>query len=134
MNTYIIKTEPHEYSIDDLVRDHTTIWNGVTNPQAVKHIKAWNIGDRLYIYHSGEKKIVGLAMVVELPYQSPDNPRSFEAKIRFVKKYPEDLQVSLADFKANPDFADFALVRQGRLSVVLCTLEVITWLEGKGLK
>jgi predicted RNA-binding protein with PUA-like domain len=111
---YLLKTEPSTYSFADLHRDKETIWDGVSNPVAVKHLRAMNSGDRLIIYHTGDdKSAVGIATVVSNNVSDPKNP---QVKIKAGKPLPKP--VTLAEIKSNKLFADSPLVRQGRLSVV----------------
>jgi predicted RNA-binding protein with PUA-like domain len=111
---YLLKTEPFEYSFSDLQRDKTTIWDGVTNPVALKHLRGVKAEDRLVIYHTGdEKSAVGTASVVSVDASDARNPR---VKIKVDKALTKP--VTLAEVKANKLFADSPLVRQGRLSVV----------------
>ena len=111
---YLLKTEPSEYSFVDLQRDHETRWDGVSNPVALKHLRAMTSGDRLIIYETGDhKSAVGTATVVSADATDPKNPR---VKIKAEK--PLARPVTLAEIKANQLFADSPLVRQGRLSVV----------------
>jgi len=111
---YLLKTEPSEYSFADLERDESTVWDGVTNPIAVRNLRGMKKGDQLIIYHTGdEKSAVGLASVlsVEAPEGKPP-----QVKIEASKKLKRT--VSLAEIKADKRFAESPLVRQGRLSVV----------------
>jgi predicted RNA-binding protein with PUA-like domain len=110
---YLLKTEPSEYSFADLQRDQTTVWDGVTNPVAVKNLRGMKKGDELVIYHTGdEKRTVGCASVVSVDVAHPKSPR---VTIKVGKPLAP---VSLAEIKANKLFGDSPLVRQGRLSVV----------------
>jgi predicted RNA-binding protein with PUA-like domain len=114
---YLLKTEPTVYSFADLQREKTTIWDGVTNPVAVKNLRGMKPGDELVIYHTGdEKSAVGTAAVVSLETSDPRNP---QVKINVGK--PLAKPVTLAEMKSNKLFADSPLVRQGRLSVVPLT-------------
>jgi predicted RNA-binding protein with PUA-like domain len=114
---YLLKTEPTVYSFSDLQRDNTTIWDGVTNPVAVKNLRGMKPGDHLVIYHTGdEKSAVGTATVASVDDSDPRNP---QVKIKVGK--PIAKPVTLAEVKANKLFADSPLVRQGRLSVVPLT-------------
>jgi len=114
---YLLKTEPTVYSFADLQRENTTIWDGVTNPAAVKHLREMKPGEQLVIYHTGdEKSAVGTASVVSVDAPEPKNP---QVKIKAGK--PLAKPVTLAQVKANKLFADSPLVRQGRLSVVPLT-------------
>jgi len=111
---YLLKTEPTVYSFADLQRDNTTIWDGVTNPVAVKNLRAMKPGEPLVIYHTGdEKSAVGTATVVSVDATDARNP---QVKIKVGK--PIAKPVTLAEVKANKLFVDSPLVRQGRLSVV----------------
>jgi predicted RNA-binding protein with PUA-like domain len=116
---YLLKTEPTVYSFADLQRESTTIWDGVTNPVALKNLRGMKAGDGLIIYHTGdEKSAVGSATVVSVDATDPKNP---QVKIKAGKPLPQP--VTLAEIKANKLFADSPLVRQGRLSVVPLTAE-----------
>jgi predicted RNA-binding protein with PUA-like domain len=114
---YLLKTEPSEYSFADLQRDKTTVWDGVTNPVAVKHLREMIPGARLIIYETGDRKsAVGTASVVSVDATDPKKPM---VKIKAGKALPQP--VALQQIKANRLFADSPLVRQGRLSVVPLT-------------
>jgi len=111
---YLLKTEPTVYSFADLQREQATIWDGVTNPVALKNLRGMKPGEQLVIYHTGdEKSAVGTATVVSVDAGDPRNP---QVKIKVGK--PLAKPVTLATVKANHLFADSPLVRQGRLSVV----------------
>jgi predicted RNA-binding protein with PUA-like domain len=114
---YLLKTEPSEYSFEDLRRDGATLWDGVANPVAVRNLAQMQAGAKLIIYETGDRKsAVGTATVVSADASNPKNPA---VKIKAGKALAEP--VSLATIKANPLFADSPLVRQGRLSVVPLT-------------
>ena len=114
---YLLKTEPSTYSFANLQQEKTTVWDGVSNPVALKNLRAMKPGERLVIYHTGdEKSAVGTATVVSVDASDPRNP---QVKIKTGKAIAKP--VTLADAKANPLFADSPLVRQGRLSVVPLT-------------
>lgn len=111
---YLLKTEPSTYSFADLQREKMTIWDGVSNPVALKNLAKMKPGERLVIYHTGdEKSAVGTATVVSVDASDARNP---QVKIKAGKPNPKP--VTLAEAKANPLFAESPLVRQGRLSVV----------------
>lgn len=111
---YLLKTEPTVYSFADLQRDKITIWDGVTNPTAVRNLRGMKPGDQLVIYHTGdEKSAAGTATVVSVDPADPKNP---QVKINAGKALAKP--VTLAEIKANKLFAESPLVRQGRLSVV----------------
>ena len=111
---YLLKTEPSTYSFADLQREKTTIWDGVSNPVALKNLRGMKPGERLVIYHTGdEKSAVGTATVVSADTSDAKNP---QVKIKVGKANAKP--VTLAEAKANKQFAESPLVRQGRLSVV----------------
>jgi predicted RNA-binding protein with PUA-like domain len=116
---WIVKTEPSSYSWADLERDGRTVWDGVKNAQALIHLRAMREGDQVLVYHSGDQKaLVGLARVARGPYPDPklDDPKlvvvDLAAERALVRPVP------LAEIKASGKFAQLALVRQGRLSVM----------------
>ncbi|HVP43060.1 MAG TPA: EVE domain-containing protein [Terriglobales bacterium] len=114
---YLLKTEPSEYSFADLQRDKQTVWDGVTNPVALRNLREMLPGAKLVIYHTGdEKQVVGTASVLSVDASDPKNPRVKIAAGAAVKK-----PTTLAEIKANKLFKDSPLVRQGRLSVVPLT-------------
>jgi len=114
MSAYLLKTEPSEYSFADLQRDKSTVWDGVSNPVALRHLREMKAGDQLIIYETGDhKSAIGTASVISAEAADPRNP---QVKIKAGK--PLAKPVSLAEIKANRLFADSPLVRQGRLSVV----------------
>ena len=124
---YLLKTEPSTYSFADLQREQTTIWDGVSNPVALKNMRAMKAGDRLVIYHTGdEKSAVGTATVVSLDVADAKNP---QVKIKVGKANSKP--VSLTEAKANKLFADSPLARQGRLSVVPLTEAQFKFLTGQ---
>ena len=124
---YLLKTEPSVYSFADLEREKQTIWDGVTNPTAVKHLREMKPGERLVIYHTGdEKSAVGTATVVSVDDQDPKVP---QVKIKAAKAIAKPK--TLAEIKAHSLFEDSPLVRQGRLSVVPLTAAQYKWLGGE---
>lgn len=111
---YLLKTEPSEYSFADLQRDVVTVWDGVSNPAAVKNLREMKPGARLIIYETGDRKsAVGTASVVSVDASNPKNP-----VVQIKTGKPLAAPVSLAQIKTNKLFANSPLVRQGRLSVV----------------
>ena len=123
---YLFKSEPGVYSFDDLVRDGETVWDGVTNPQAVKNLRGMKPGDGLVIYHTGdEKRTVGTAAVVSVDDSDAKTPR---VKIRAGKALAQPR--TLAEMKAQKFFAESPLVRMGRLSVVPLTEQQYKWIGG----
>lgn len=127
MNYFLAKTEPSTYSIDDFEKEGTTLWDGVHNHQAITVIKTMHIGDRVFIYHSmSDKKIVGEAEVIGEPFlNSSDERFSWAVEMRFLRRINGP---SLQDFKAEPMFANFQLVRQSRLSTMVVPQEVAEWI------
>ena len=118
-SAYLLKTEPTEYSFADLLKDKETVWDGVSNPTAVKHLREMQTGAKLIIYETGDhKSAVGTATVVAVNAKDPKKP---QVKIKSGKALPE--AVSLAQIKGNKLFAQSPLVRIGRLSVVPLTEE-----------
>jgi predicted RNA-binding protein with PUA-like domain len=114
---YLLKTEPSEYSFADLERDKQTVWDGVSNPVALKHLREMKAGERLIIYETGDHKTaVGTATVVSVDPSDAKNP-----KVKIKAGHAIAKPVTLAEIKAKPLFADSPLVRQGRLSVVPLT-------------
>jgi predicted RNA-binding protein with PUA-like domain len=124
---YLLKTEPSVYSFAKLEQEKTTIWDGVTNSTAVKHLREMKPEDRLVIYHTGdEKSAVGTATVVSVDASDPKTP---QVKIKAGKATPKP--VTLAEVKGNKLFAESPLVRQGRLSVVPLTPAQYKFLTGQ---
>ncbi|MFZ0801416.1 MAG: EVE domain-containing protein [Terriglobales bacterium] len=124
---YLLKTEPSEYSFADLQRDQTTVWDGVSNPVALKNLRGMKPGERLVIYETGDhKSAVGTASVVAVDASDAKNPR---VKIKSGKALAQP--VTLAAVKANKLFADSPLVRQGRLSVVPLSAAQYGFLTGE---
>lgn len=125
MTTFLLKTEPENYSFDDLVRDQRTEWDGVRNPTALMHMRTAKKGDEAYIYHTGkERRIAGLARIVSDVYEDPSNPgltgkgdlKGPLFDIEPVKAATSP--VTLAEIKADDRFKDFDLVRLSRLSAM----------------
>jgi predicted RNA-binding protein with PUA-like domain len=119
MSYWILKTDADTYPFDRLVSERRTVWDGVSNALALKHIRSMAKGDHALIYHSGdEKALVGLARIVSDPY--PD-PKAKDSKLAVVEvEAGERLArpVTLAAIKADPAFAELGLVRMSRLSVI----------------
>ena len=120
---YLLKSEPDQYSFSDLGRDGETVWDGVTNPTAVKHLREMKPGDGLVIYHTGdERQAVGTASVVSVSVDG----KTPTVKIKAGKPLPTPH--TLTAIKQHALFADSPLVRQGRLSVVPLTAAQFEWL------
>lgn len=125
MPTFILKTEPSEYSFDDLVRDGKAAWDGISNAVALKNLRTARAGDEALIYHTGdEKAIVGLARITGAAREDPKNlgqTETGEPKFAVIEIKPvkaAKTKVTLAQLKADPRFATLGLVTHGRLSVV----------------
>jgi len=130
MRYFLAKSEPGVYSIDDLEKDGRTTWDGVTNPQAVKAIRAMRKGDRVFLYHSGGvSAVVGLADVVGEGRDDPKNPKSAVADLAF--RAHLDPPTGLAEVKQSGLFDDWALVRQNRLSTMEAPEKFVHWMRAR---
>jgi predicted RNA-binding protein with PUA-like domain len=128
MDFFLAKTEPAVYSIGRFAQEQETVWDGVKNAQAVRAIRSMKPGDRVLIYHSGgESEIVGLAEVVSAPTDDPKEPRSALVRLKFLRTL--EPPTTLAEVKGSGMFADFALVRQSRLSTMAVPETFVDWLE-----
>jgi predicted RNA-binding protein with PUA-like domain len=117
MANWLLKTEPDTYAWDDLVKEGTTPWTGVANAQAQANLRAMKPGDRAVVYHSGERRAVGIAEVVRAAYPDPNaGEGSVCVDVRAVEPLPAP--VPLEAIKQEPVFEGSVLLRQGRLSVV----------------
>jgi len=128
---WILKTEPSTYSFDRLVEERKTVWDGVSNPVALRHLREMAVGDQVMIYHTGDvKAVVGLARITRAAYPDPKDPKLVVVELEARNRLPHS--VTLASIKADPAFADLALVRMGRLSVVPVKPEQWNRLMGMG--
>jgi predicted RNA-binding protein with PUA-like domain len=128
MKYFLAKTEPSVYSIDDLERDGSTVWDGVTNAQAVRAIRAMRPGDKVYIYHSGGvSAVVGIAKVKSEGRDDPKNTKSAVVELEYEGRV--EPPVTLAEIKQSGKFADWALVRQSRLSTMEAPAEFVAWVK-----
>lgn len=119
MNYWLVKSEPSEYSYDDLERDGSTYWDGVRNYAARKNLKDMKVGDKVLFYHSvNEKAVVGISTVVKEFYQDPttEDERWVAVDLAADKKLSKP--VALSQIKSEPTLSEIALVRQSRLSVM----------------
>jgi predicted RNA-binding protein with PUA-like domain len=131
MRYFLAKTEPGTYSIDDFERDGRTVWDGVTNPQAVRTIREMKNGDHVFIYHSGkEPAVVGVARVVSEPRTDPKNPKSAVVDLEYAGRVTPP--VTLAGIKESGQFNNWALVRQGRLSTMAVPDGFGEWMKTGG--
>jgi predicted RNA-binding protein with PUA-like domain len=116
---WLFKEEPTHYSYDDFVKDGTTMWSGVKNPVAQRHLHAVKKGDRVFYYHTGdEKRIVGIARVTGDAYGDPKDESGKSAVVDIAPVRKLKRPVTLKEIKADPSFSDFPLVRISRLSVM----------------
>jgi predicted RNA-binding protein with PUA-like domain len=123
MSYYLFKTEPESYSFDDFLRDKETVWDGVKNPTAVRHLRELEKGTKWILYHTGdERTAVGTGTVVSVDASDPSKPL-VKVKVGERLKTPK----TLAEIKAQKLFADSPLVRIGRLSVVPLTEKQWEW-------
>jgi predicted RNA-binding protein with PUA-like domain len=121
-NNWLLKEEPEHYSFDALVRDGRTVWSGVKNPLAQKHLHGIRKGDRIFYYHTGkEKAIVGVAQAAGDAYADPNDKTGKAAVVDVVPGRKLARPVTLAEIKADAAFASFPLVRMSRLSVMPVT-------------
>ena len=119
MAYWLMKTEPDEYSYSDLEQEGTTVWNGVKNALALKHLRNMSSGDLVFIYHTGkQRQIIGLAEVVSEPYPDPalNDSKLVVVDIRVIKRIYQPL--TLKKIKESNLFKDFDLLRLPRLSVL----------------
>lgn len=130
MRYFLAKTDPDTYSIDDLEREKKTVWDGVTNPQAVRAIREMRPGDRVFVYHSGGVSgVVGMAAVRSEARDDPKNPKSAVVDLEFLGRL--EPPASLAEIKQSGEFADWALVRQGRLSTMAAPDKFVEWMRAR---
>ena len=130
MPYFLAKTDPDTYSIDDFEREKKAVWDGVTNPQAVRTIRSMRPGDRVFVYHSGGVSgIVGLASVESEPRDDPKNSKSAVVDLMFRGRL--DPPTTLAEIKQSRKFDDWALVRQGRLSTMATPEKFVEWMRAR---
>jgi predicted RNA-binding protein with PUA-like domain len=119
MNYWLVKSEPTEYSYDDLVKDGSTYWDGVRNYTARNNMKSMKIGDKVLFYHSvNEKSVVGISKVIKEYYQDPTTDDERWVVVDLAPEIKLKNPVTLSEIKADPGLVDIALVRQSRLSVM----------------
>lgn len=131
MTWFLVKSDPEEFSCEDLKKAGDTLWDGVHSRPAILVIRQMSVGDYVLIYHSlTTKDIVGLGRVVSEPFLNEADPRySWAMRIEYVEMFKQP--VSLASIKAEPIMADFGLVRQSRLSVMKLEDKHLTWLQSQ---
>lgn len=127
---WLFKEEPSHYSYAQLEEDGATVWSGIENPVARKHLRAVSVGDRVLYYHTGkERAIVGEMRVTEGPMQDPDStdPKAVVVRVEPVRRWPQP--VTLDQIKKDSRFASWDLTRMPRLSVMPVSPEQWRWLE-----
>lgn len=128
MQYFLAKTDPETYSIEQLARDRKTVWDGVRNPQALRAIRDMRPGDRVFIYHSmSDAAVVGLAKVISAPRPDARDAKLAVVDLEFVARM--DPPVTLREIKASGKFADWALVRQSRLSTMAAPEAFVAWVK-----
>jgi predicted RNA-binding protein with PUA-like domain len=130
-NLWLMKSEPDAYSWDDLVREGEGTWDGVRNHRAANNLRAMQVGDQAFFYHSNiGKEIVGIAEICVAGLADPTDPEGKWAavKVKPVRKLARP--VSLAEIKATPELADMELLRLSRLSVAVVREEEWTHILG----
>ncbi len=134
MADFLFKTEPSEYSFADLQAKGQGVWDGVRNPVALRNLREMKGGDRVFVYHTGsEKAVAGIARAASNAYPDPRAPEgSSLVVIDLAPVAPLRAPVTLAALKANPEFSESPLVRQGRLSVVPLTAKQAAIIEKLG--
>jgi predicted RNA-binding protein with PUA-like domain len=126
---FLVKEEPENYSFDAFVTDGGTRWSGVKNPLAQKHLRSIQKGDEVFYYHTGkEKAVVGLAKAKGDAYPDPADKTGKAYVVDLVPVRTLGRPVTLAEIKADKRFADFALVRMSRLSVMPVTAQQAGWI------
>jgi predicted RNA-binding protein with PUA-like domain len=125
---YLAKTDPETYSLEQFEKEKRTVWDGVRNPQALQAIRAMKKKDRVFIYHSmGEAAVMGLATVVSDPRPDPKDPKLTVVELEYVGRF--DPPVTLREIKESKLFADWALVRQSRLSTMTAPAAFVEWVR-----
>ena len=119
MADWLVKTEPGDYSFEDLTKEKETVWTGVKNPVALKNLRAMKTGDRVIVYHTGDEKAAVGAATVASAEDVPKNPAEPRVVLRAGKPLPHP--VPLEEIRKSSLFSDSPLVRIGRLSVVPLT-------------
>lgn len=122
MNYWLIKSEPNEYSWDDLVKDGKSVWTGIRNYRARNNLKLMNVGDLAFFYHSNiGKEIVGVAKVIKEFHQDPTTKEEAWVAVDFAPVKKLKKSVTLEEIKSNTKFKEMELVKLSRLSVSAVT-------------
>ena len=118
MAHWLVKSEPHKYSFEQLQKDGKTVWDGVRNNTAALHLKAMKVGDEVFYYHSNEGlAVVGIAKVVKESFIDPTDASGRFVAVELAPVRPVKQPVTLAQMKANPKLANMAMLRLFRISV-----------------
>ena len=132
MTYFLAKTDPETYSIEQLERDKTTVWDGVRNAQALRAIQSMRTDDNVLIYHSGgQAALVGLARVTSEPRPDSRDAKSWVVDLIFVCRFTQS--VTLHEIKASHLFDDWSLVRQSRLSTMEVPTKFVDWLKERNV-
>lgn len=116
---WLFKTEPSDYSFDDLEREKKVVWDGVSNNLALKNLRDVRMGDEILIYHTGnDKAIVGLAEAISDPYPDPSESDDHLMVIKLKPKRRFSRQVTLSEIKNHEAMREFDLIRLPRLSIM----------------
>ena len=127
---WLVKEEPENYSYDSFAKDRTTVWAGVRNPVAQRHLREMKKGDRVFFYHTGkEKAIIGTATVSKTAYPDPNDKAGSLVVVELAAGKALKRPVTLAEIKADKRFADMPLARIPRLSVQPVTDEQWNMIE-----
>lgn len=122
MRHWLVKSEPDTYAYSDLERDGVGTWDGVRNHAAAAHLRAMEVGDEVFFYHSNEgKAVVGIAKVIKTAFPDPTDPTGKFVAVEVAPVRPLKKPVTLEMMKATPALADMVILRQGRLSVAPIT-------------
>ncbi len=133
MATFLAKTDPETYSLDDLAREGRTTWDGVRNATALQAIRAMHPGDEVLIYHSqGQAAVVGTAQVVSEPRPDPNDPKLWVVDFEFRERLARP--VTLREIKGTGQFNDFNLVRMSRLSTMAAPENFVQWVKAQQVK
>jgi predicted RNA-binding protein with PUA-like domain len=128
MTYFLAKTDPETYSIDQFEREKKTVWDGVKNPQALRAIREMRPGDRVFLYNSGgASAVAGMAQVVSEPRPDPKAPKLTVIDLEFLTRL--EPPTTLHEIKESGLFADWALVRQGRLSTMAAPQSFVGWMK-----
>jgi predicted RNA-binding protein with PUA-like domain len=128
MAYFLAKTDPETYSINQFEREKKAVWDGVKNPQALRAIREMRPDDRVFLYNSGgASAVAGLAQVVSEPRPDPKSPKLTVIDLEFLTRL--EPPTTLHEIKESGLFADWALVRQGRLSTMAAPQSFVAWMK-----